>query len=59
MTTQALFEVMPTQQIRERTIQEYYANEYQRNQLEMDGFIPQNPSATSGVAVKTIREILT
>ncbi len=55
---EALFEVMPTQQIRERTIQEYYANEYQRNQLEMAGFIPQNPSAKSGIAVKTIREIL-
>ena len=56
---EALFEVMPTSQVRERTIQEYYANEFQRNQLEMDGFIPQNPSSKSGIAIKVIREILT
>lgn len=55
---EALFEVMPTNKVKEKTIQEYYSNEAERERLEMDGFILQNPLALSGYAIKTIREII-
>ncbi len=58
MTKQALFEVMPTQQVKEKSIQEYYSNEAERDKLEMNGFTIQNPLALSGYAIKTIREIV-
>ncbi len=58
MTKQALFEIMPTQQVKEKSIQEYYSNEAERDKLEMNGFTIQNPLALSGYAIKTIREIV-
>ena len=55
---EALFEVMPTQKVVERTFQEEYFNDYQRDQLEMSGYIPVDPSAKVGIAIKTIRELV-
>lgn len=57
-TPQALFEVLPTCEVQERTLEQYYHNEQQRHMLEMNGFVPVNPLATQGIALKVIREMM-
>ena len=58
MTAQALFEVMPTQEVKEKTLQTEYFNSVQRTQAEINGFIPVDPTAPTGIALKVVRELL-
>jgi hypothetical protein len=58
MSQEVLYEVMPPQEVKEKTTQQYYYNAFQRDQLEMMGFIPVDPTSDKGVALKTVREIL-
>lgn len=55
---EVLCEVMPTQEVKEQSYQQYYYNEFQRDQLEMMGYIPVDPSLSSGMAIKTVRELI-
>lgn len=58
MSVEALFEVMPAQGVREKTLQQFYADAYQRDSLEIDGYIPVDPTASRGIAIKIVRELL-
>ena len=57
MQQEMLCEVMPNIPVK---LQEYtatYANRYQREQLEKDGYIPVDPLAESGIAVKVVNRL--
>lgn len=56
--TEVLFEVMPTEKVKEKTIQKYYSSEKERELLELSGFIPIDRNSSSGISIKVVREIL-
>lgn len=58
MTQEMLLEVMPTPEIKEKTIQRFFYSEEHRKLLELEGYIATDPYAKTGVAIKTIREIV-
>lgn len=53
-----LLEVLPTQEVKEKTLQRNYYNVNERNALEHSGYVPVNPYAESGIAIKTVRELV-
>lgn len=53
-----LYEVIPTQQVSEKTVQQYYSNLFQKQELISQGYIPVDPFAEHGVAIKTFRELI-
>ena len=54
MQQEMLCEVMPHIPSKVQVYTATYTNRYQREQLEKDGYIPVDPLAESGIAVKVV-----
>lgn len=53
-----LLEVLPTQEVKEKTLEKRYSNASERTALEHAGYVPVNPYVESGIAIKTVRELV-